>query len=580
MAKLPIVVSAIFAVLFVLPLVFFFGTSTTGGQLIHVLGEPIYKNAIWTTVYPAALGTFFALSMGTAYAWIVQRTDMPGKRILSLLPFLGLTQPGVVRAIGLTFLFDPKIGSINTFFMHTFNVTFPLFNIYSNNGLILAHAIGGLPFAYLTMSAAIRGLDPILEDSSRLAGGTIGHSMFYVTLPQLKPALIGTYLAMLPIAMANFDYPFIFGQAASSGVNTLATAIYNAITGTAPPDYNTAGALSIIYVLSSAIVVTMFIYATRKNFKYVTVRGQSTTPTLYRLGKLGKYLAVAACLAIMTFAFFMEAFILLLVSLLPFYTATEALPPLTFTNYHFLFTGYVLFWPAVENSLFVALVAGVGCAFLGTILAYTVIKVKRSWAKLFEYANILPYAIPGVVYGLAMLWFFTYIPFLAKHVYPTIYALLIALIITWVPFAVRIIAPSLLQISDELEDASSVAGAKWRLTYLRVLLPMMKVALIASFTYIFLDTFRELGTVTLLTTYHTYVLTTLIQSLFTQGGTNFPLTAAASCFMMLVGGIFLVIASKILGVDLLRREGTILVPPQVPEEQGDRAAVPMAVESA
>jgi iron(III) transport system permease protein len=577
MTKFPIVVSSIFAVLFVAPLIFFFGTSTTISQITTVLTNPTYDNAIWTTVYPAAVGTAIALGMGTVYAWVVQRTNVPGRRVLSLLPFLGLTQPGEVRAIGLTFLFSPQIGSVNTWFMHTFSVNFPLFNIYSNNGLIFAHAIGGLPFAYLSMSAAIRGIDPILEDSSRLIGSTVRTSFFRITLPLLKPALIGTYLAMLPIGMANFDYPFIFGQVRSSGVNTLATAIYDAITDTSPPDYNTAGALRIIYVIIAAIVVTIFIYAARKNFKYITVRGQQTAPTIYSLGTRGRLTALAVCLVIMTIAFFMEAYILLLVSLVPFFTASEALPHLTLANYHLMFTAYPLFWEAAQNSIFVSLVTGAVCATVGTILAYTVVKSKYRWAKAFEYANILPYAIPGVVYGLAMLWLFTYTPALAKYVYPTVLSLQIALIITWMPFAVRIIAPSMLQTSDEMEEASSVTGSRWTRTYTRVVFPMMKVAMLASFTYIFLDTFRELGTVTLLTTYHTYMLTTFLQDLVSAGGTTLPLQAAVSCFMMLVGGIFLAIASKVLGVDLLRREGTILSPPPVKNESTKSTATPIAV---
>src|SRR5579875_708701 len=559
--KVPIAVSAIFAVLFIAPLLYFFGTSTSLNQILVALRSPIYIDAIWTTIYPAAAGTAIALAMGTIYAWIVQRTNVPYKRVLSLLPFLGLTQPGEVRAIGLVFLFSPQIGSINRLFMNMFSVSFPLFNIYSNNGLIFAHSIGGLPFAYLSMSAAIRGIDPILEDSSRLTGGSVTTSLFRVTLPLLQPALIGTYLAMIPIGMANFDYPFIFGQAASSGVNTLATAIYDAITDTSPPDYNTAGALSIIYVLIAIVVVTLFIYATRQNFKYVTVRGNQAPPTVYSLGRLGKYGALAICLWISFISFFLEAFILLLVSFVPFYTATESLiPHLTLQNYVVLFTGYPLFWSAVENSLFVSLVAGSATAILGTFLAYTVVKSKFRWAKLFEYANILPYAIPGVVYGLAMLWLFLYTPALARTLYGTVWALLIALIITWLPFAVRIMAPSMLQLSSELEEASCVSGDRWSGTYLKVLLPMMKVAMLASFTYVFLDTFRELGTVTLLTTPSSYVLTTFIQDLFTASSADLPTAAATSVFMMVVGGIFLVIASKLLGVDLLRREGSVLAP--------------------
>lgn len=576
--KFPVVVSAIFAALFVTPLLFFFGTSTSLSQILVVLKEPVYDDAIWTTIYPAAVGGALALAMGTIYAWIVQRTDVPFRRVLSLLPFLGLTQPGEVRAIGLSFLFSPSIGSVNILFERTFHVSFPLFNIFTNNGLIFAHSIGGLPFAYLAMSAAIRGIDPVLEDSSRLTGSSIRNSMRRVTLPLLKPALIGTYLAMLPIGMANFDYPFIFGQSASSGVNTLATSIYDAITNSTPPDYNTAGALSLIYVFIALVVVTFFIYTTRRNYKYVTAHGQQSPPTLYNLGHVRRYGALALCLGIMLISFFMEAYILLLVSLVPFYTATQSVG-LTLHNYVLLFTGFPLFWSAVENSIIVSLVAGVACSILGTILAYTVVKSKYRWAKLFEYANILPYAIPGVVYGLAMLWLFTYVPFLARNVYPTIWALQIALVITWLPFAVRIIAPSVLQMSNELEEAGSIAGSKWLRTYLKILLPMMKVAVLASFTYIFLDTFRELGTVTLLTTYHTYLLTTFIQDLFTQGGGTFPITAATSCIMMLIGGVFLAIASKFLGVDLLRREGSLLAPPLVKSEPTKVTAAPIEVKT-
>ena len=575
--KVPIIVSAIFAALFVAPLLIFFGTGTELKEIVTVLKEPVYDNAIWTTVYPAAVGTALALFMGTIYAWMVQRTDVPFKRVLSLLPFLGLTQPGEVRAIGLTFLFDPRIGTINTWFEHTFSVSFPLFNIDTNNGLIFAHAIGGLPFAYLAISAAVRGIDPILEDSSRLCGSSVRNSLLKVTFPLLKPALIGTYLAMLPIGMANFDYPFIFGQSGASGVRTLATAIYNAISDSVPPDYNTAGALSIIYVVLAVVVVTLFIIVTRKNFKYITVHGQQTSPTVYNLGKW-RYVALAACLGIMTIAFFMEAAILALVSLVNFYTVTQ---PLTYTlqNYVILFTKYPLFWSAVKNSIFVAAVAGIACSLAGTILAYTVVKSKYRWAKSFEYANILPYAIPGVVYGLAMLWLFTYVPFLAHAVYGTIWALLIALIITWIPFAVRIIAPSMLQVSNELEEASSVMGSRWIGTYVKVLLPMMKVAILASFTYVFLDTFRELGTVTLLTTYNSYVLTTFIANLYTAGAANLTISAATSVVMMIIGGIFLVLASRFLGVDLLRREGSILAPPPVASEQTKVTATPIVVKA-
>lgn len=553
--KIPAALGIAFAAVFIAPLLILFSQTLSVQVVVKALTAPDLLPIISTTIWPSLIGGGIAVVSAVLYAWAIHRTDVPGKKVLSLLPLLGLTQPSEIRAIGLTFLFSPRIGLINQIFDNLFHVRFPLFNVFSPWGLVLAHSIGAFPFSYLVVAAVIRGMDSSLEESARVTGSGIFQTFRSVTVPLLRPALVTTFLITLPISMANFDYPFIFGAASSGGsTNTLATAIFDSISEVSPPDYNGAAALSLLYIVITFIGVTIYILSTRRRYRYEVTAGGRNPQTVYSLQGY-RWVVFVLAIGLIGFEFFLPQFILTFVSLLPAFSFnSQTLALISLKNYDALLFKLPFFWRALENSLLLGITVGLVTAFLGSILAYVVVKSRFTGAKAFDYFNTMPYAIPGVVYGLAILWAFLAVPVVAKYLYGTPYLLFIALVITWVPFSVRITAPALLQISNESEEAAQVAGAKWVRIYRTILAPLLRVAILTSFTYVFLDVFRELGIVALLSTPNSYTLTTFIADLFTASAGQYPVIAATATIMTLVAAAFLVFASEVLHVDLLRSD--------------------------
>ncbi|MHB1868339.1 MAG: ABC transporter permease [Nitrososphaerales archaeon] len=554
MAKIPIIMGLIFAVIFVAPLGYLIWYYGSISSLLSIFSSRGFPSELWSTIYPAGIGAGIAVFDATIYAWIVHRTDIPGKRIMSILPFLGLAIPAVLRGIGFVFLFSPSTGLINLAFMRIFDVKFPLFNIFSNSGLILAHATGAFPFSYIVMSAIIRGMDSSFEDSARVAGSRVLTTLRRVTVPFLAPAIVTTFVLGFVYSAANFDYPFIFGSVSSSGIKTLATGVYDSISEQLPPSYHAATALSIVYLMITLTAMTVYIWlVTRNSVRFSALQSTRERRTTYGLGRW-RYLAIAICLFIVIISVYLLAFILFLVSLLPFYSwQSGILSELTLSNYQSLFFGSSYastFWNAFENSIIVSLVTASLTAILGAFLAYAALKTRLRTSKFLEYFNSIPFGVPGVVFGFALLIVFLRVPLLSS-LYGTIWPLIIGLTITWTAFSIRIQAPSILQLPQEVEESAGVAGAKWFRMFRTVMIPMLKVSILVSFAYVFMDSFRELGTVYLLTTPSSYLLTTFIADLYTSSGASLPIVAAIASVMTAFLAAFLVIVNRAVGGRLL-----------------------------
>ncbi|MHB2036338.1 MAG: ABC transporter permease [Nitrososphaerales archaeon] len=559
-SKIPLAISIAFAVVFVVPLLLLFTTGTSLHEFLTTFSNPRNTAALWTTLYPAAVGAAIATTLGATFAWIIFRTNVPGRKFLAILPFLELALPKVVKALGFEFLLDPKVGLYNQLFMGLFHVSFPIFNINSNAGLALAGGAGGMPFAYITIIAAMRGLDSSLEDSARITGSSLWNTLRRVTIPIISPAIITAYIINFVIIAATFDYAFIFGQQASSGVNTLATAVYDSVTESFPPNYSAAAALSMYYIIITIVGITIWLWYTRRSYKFVTVAGNKSRPTIYTLQGWKRWLALVICIGLLWVSFLQLAFILGLVSLYPLFTTittTHALYTASFINYQQLFFSkfYGLFWTAYENSLIIATVTATITAFLATFLAYSAQRSRIRGSRLLEYFNTLPYGTPGIVWSLAFLYFMLETPFIAHYLYGSIYALMIALVVVWLPYSVRIVSGPMLQISREMEEAASISGAKWRRMFRTVLIPLVKTGIMSSFVYVFMDSFRELGDVILLVTPKSYVLTVFIADLYTNTVTSYGVQAATSVVMILTMVAFLFGMNYLLKGQLLQAVG-------------------------
>ena len=139
--------------------------------------------------------TVFALVIGTALAYLLVRTDVPGKSLMYAASVVPLIMPGILHSISWTFLLDPHNGIVNTYFIQ--KLGFHAFNVYSLPGMIFIEGLHLSPLVFLLMVASFRSMDPSLEESAIMSGAPMWRVFFRVTLPLAKPALYAAILIMV-----------------------------------------------------------------------------------------------------------------------------------------------------------------------------------------------------------------------------------------------------------------------------------------------------------------------------------------------------------------------------------------------
>ena len=533
------------SVFFVLPIFFlvrgsistsFRGEAFTLTYIIQAFTSQNLWPLVVNTLEYGLVSAAIAVALATFYAWLMARTDTPGKSFLRLLPLFPLTIPQVVKAFAWIFLFSPQIGLVNSSLESVFGLSSPPFNIFSMWGLIFANAAGGIPLAYLMIEASLQSMDPSLEDASRASGAGALRTFARVTVPILRPAIIAVFLLEALIGVESFDYPFIIGQ---NRIPTLATQVYRIVNVTG--NFGLAASYSDMYLIMTVVLIGLYLFYVRRSFRFVTVTGKAAAQTLFKLGKW-KWGGFAFCIGAMLVSFILPMGILIAVSLVPHYTVApgyNTFGVFTFTNYVKAFQ-VPLFWTATENSFVLSIGTGVIATLIATVMAYVLIKGRTRFSGLFQYLSLLPLAFPGVVYSIGLIWTFLSIPGL-NGIYGTVWVVLIALVVVWLPYSIRFMSNSLVQISDELEEAATVSGSTWIRRFTRITFPLLKSGVRNSLVYIMSDSFRELGAVVLLTNSASLTLTVLILDMYENTAGAFPVISALSIIMVLFISILIII---------------------------------------
>jgi iron(III) transport system permease protein len=544
-AQIPIILSFLFLIVFIIPIFYLVYGSTffhfyqgaptlTWQNFLQLTFSATTGSLLINTMVFAIGGAVMATILAFIYAWIIIRTDVPGKRVWELLPILPLTMPLLVKAFAWMYLFSPQNGIMNILFNNLTGLG-SIFNIFSMPGLIFAIGTGGIPIAYLTIEAAVKSLNPALEEASRVAGNGILKTLFRVTIPVLLPAIFSSFLLLLIIGMTNFDYPYMLGRYA--GIDTLASQVFLVTHEFQPPRYGDAVIYSVIFIVITLAVVFIYIYATRQAYKFVVVTGKAPRETLHRLRRW-KYVALLVLFFIMFFAFLLPFSTLVLMSFTPFLTTVGGIH-LYFTTANYINAiNLPGFSTAMTNTIFLGLISGIVGTLLAALMAYASLKSKVRGAKLVDVITSVPMAFPGIVYGLAIFWTFLLLPGVSSVIYGTIWPLVIALVFIRLPYSVRMVSSSLIQISDELEESSRVSGASWGRTFYKIVLPLMRRGMVNSFVYTFVNSLREVGAVVFLATGNSIVIMTLLLQLQSQNALSLNLLAATSVIL----SVFIMIA--------------------------------------
>jgi iron(III) transport system permease protein len=497
---------------------------------------PTLKNSLIFAIGSSLM----AFAIAFVLAWLVERTNVPFARVFLLIAVVPLIVPGILETISWTFLLSPRTGIVNVAIEDVFGVK-EFLNIYSLPGMIWVQAIGSVPLAFLLLSAGFKSMDPSLEEAAMASGANTRKIALRVTFPLLLPASGSAMLILIVRGLEAFEVPAILGTPAKIFVYT--NEIFRA-NNDIPPDRGLSAALSVGLLVISAIGVWLLLRLTRQGERFRTVTGKAFRPRRVELGGW-RWVGFGGLLFYALFVVVLPLLGLMWASVLRFFRqpSREAFSQVSLEPYRIVL-GHENFRSALKNSLLLALAAPTVMMVLASIISWVVHKSRRRGAKTLEFLAFLPVTIPGLVFGVALILMWATAPI---PVYGTLWLLLIAYVTRFLPYGMRFISGSMLQISNELEEAASASGASWWQTFRRITLPLLRPGFVAGWIYACIISFREFSSSVLLVGPNTNVLSVQLFN-FWQGGyvTEVAAMGVLMVFtLLLIVGVFYKLTGRI-----------------------------------
>jgi iron(III) transport system permease protein len=432
-----------------------------------------------------------ALLIGAFFAWLIARTDMPMKGTLEFLFWLSFFLPALPETMGWILLLDPKYGLLNQALVGLGTIKEPLFNIYSFWGIVWAHLGGTVSVKVMLLAPAFRNLDAVLEEASRICGASGRHTFFHIVVPVMMPAILVTTILGIIRSLEAFEVELLLGT--PIGLQVYSTKIHELVIWE-PPQFAPAMALSTVFLgLLLLMVVLQRRFLGKRAYATVTGRGFSTTRT--RLGRW-RYPAFALVLSFALIITVVPTTLLMTGTFMKLFGFFNIAEPWTLDNWRYTLEDPVLL-RSIGNTLAIGLGSGMIGVLFYSVIAYVVVRTRYRARWVLDFLSWLPWSIPGILLGVALLWFFLQTRIFLP-IYGTIHILMIAMVIKSMPFGTQLIKSVLLQLGNDLEEASAVCGATWWSTYRRVVLPLIFPALVTVALVGFISAARDISTVVLL----------------------------------------------------------------------------------
>jgi iron(III) transport system permease protein len=444
--------------------------------------------AVLNTIVISFLTCLLSLLMALPLAWLLSRSDLPGKGIMRTLFCLPYALPPYIGAIAWVSLANPTNGYLNGLLGKGF------FNVYSYSGLVWVMSSFFYTYILLSLVTAMDRTDPSLEEAARLSGAGPLRVFFQITLPIVKPSLMSGMILVFLASAASFGVPALIGGPAH--IFMVTTKIYTfQQTGSFNGLY-LAGALSILLLLMGILGLVINLKLTQASLK--TVGGKSSRASLVSLGKM-KICWIIFALIMFTILFILPVGSIALSALSP-YQGKVIWSELGFQHFRRVFFETDETLRAITNSFKLAIGAATFTTVLGMLLGYLRIKTKVKGREAVEVVAAIPYATPGTVLAFALILAFSQkVLGLPIPLYGTLTMIGVAYAAHYLNFSVRTLSDGLSQIDDVLSEAARVAGASWFTSLRTIWFPLLKPALVASWFLVFMPAMTELTMTILLT---------------------------------------------------------------------------------
>ena len=532
----------ILVVIVALPVVLIFWTSFIVDGHINmqavmntIMQEDTFQ-ALKMSIMIAACVTVTCTFVGTLFAWLVTRTDLPFKETMKVLFTIPFMLPAFIGALAWKMLLSPRAGYINQIWMAITGTREALFNVYGFWGIVVIETMYLFPFVFIQVSGALERMDPTLEESARIAGAGLFTITRKITIPLIMPAVVAGALLVCLYSLSHFGTPAILGT--EVGIYTIPTMIYELIHQSAGSftAIRAATVLSVVLVLSAAIIL----YAQNKVIKsgrFQIIAGKSVRPTVLKLRGLRMPLFIFCCIYLLI-TVVMPTATIFAVGFLKTYGLPFAWENMTWENFRYVLFEWKLTKDAIWNSLYLSLSAAFVTMIAGGIISYVLVKMKVRGKWFLEFLGLLPFSLPGTVIALGVI--LTWSGRFGVNVYNTAWIIFIAYIARYMAFSLKSNSAALEQVHDSLVEASRASGATPWQALRDIVIPLIRPGMVAAFFLIFLPALRELTTSVLLYGPTTRTIGVAIYTLNEDGETVYACALAGVALLLIVGGEILI----------------------------------------
>ncbi|MGZ8231004.1 MAG: ABC transporter permease [Burkholderiales bacterium] len=461
-----------------------FGQFTVDKYVEAYTDPALFDVLLNTTIFVLGSSTF-ATVLALFLAYLNTRTDIPFKFLFKVISIIPMMIPHLLFSVSWALLLNPSNGMMNTVFKNVFLLERAPLNIYSLEGMILVEGLLDLPIAYLIIAPAMASFDVALEESSRVFGAGTWRTLFRITLPVLRPAILAAFILGVVRSLASFAVPSVLGM--PGRVPVLATHLYEMISLGFATDYGKAAAVGMSVLAASVTLIYVYRALTAASENYVTISSRGYRPTVIELkrAKVPLFTIVALLSFVMIV---LPVAVLLYTSFVPYTMVPSARAFSMMSTRHWV---AVLQDPlsllALRNSLFLAVTGATLGVVLSIFVAYAIVKVKSRAAGVLESLSFLSFSFPGIVIGVGFMWFFVQTP-----LYATLWALLIGYVATYLPYGIRPLASAFVQVHSHLEESSLVCGASPFTTMRRIIVPLLVPGIVSAWILMAAMFVREL----------------------------------------------------------------------------------------
>ena len=458
-----------------------------------------------------------ALLFGGVFSWLITRTNIRWKKVLSSLFIFPYIMPSWTIALAWYNVFkNSVVGGVPGTFQALTGIEPPNWFAYGACPIALVTGLHYAPFAYIMIGGVLRNMDANLEEAAMMLKTSRNRIVRKITIPMILPAILSTFLLVFSSAMSSFAVPQFLGLPVRYQV--LTTQLYRTLNGINPGQ---GYCIAMIMILLSVgiLAFNQRMVGTRKN--YTTVTGKSSNISLINLKKARNVISVIAVVLV------------LIVSILPlvsFALESVILKPGDYSPSNFTLqfwigsaeensianneAGLLLnpnLWKALWNSIKLSIVCALTAGTLGFLAGYGIVRGRGTkLAKIVDNLAFFPYLMPSMAFSVIYLSMFSTRRGPIPALYGSFFLLVLIGTVKYMPFASRSGINSMLQLSNQIEEAGEIIGVSWPKRMARLVIPIQKSSFISGYLLPFISCMRELSLFVLLVTPQNRVLTTLL----------------------------------------------------------------------